>query len=82
MFTPADVEAIAQALALALAKEWFGPDDAATYLDLSATYLAKLRGLDAGPAYHQVGRRCLYRKADLDQWVASHTRLAGGRHAA
>lgn len=45
-----DIEAIAQAVAAAITpQEWFGPEDAAAYIDLSATYLAKLRGLNAGP---------------------------------
>lgn len=69
--TAPDIEALAQAIAAAIIpKEWFGPEDAAAYLDLSATYLAKLRMAKAGPEYHLAGRRCLYRKSDLDAWVA------------
>lgn len=71
-----DVEAIAQAVAAAIIaaqpKEWQGPEDAAAYMDLSPQYLAQLRMKKAGPEYHQVGRRCLYRRADLDAWLASH----------
>jgi hypothetical protein len=71
--TAPDLEAIAQAVAAAVApKEWHGPEDAAAYLDLSPQYLAQLRMKKAGPAYHQVGRRCLYRKSDLDAWVAQY----------
>jgi hypothetical protein len=71
--TAPDLEAIAQAVAAAIApKEWLGPEDAAAYLDLSPQYLAQLRMKKAGPAYHLVGRRCLYRRTDLDAWIAQH----------
>ena len=71
----ADVDAITEARAAALGKEWFGPEDAAKYMDLSLQYLAQLRMKKAGPAYHQVGRRCVYRKGDLDAWMASHPKV-------
>lgn len=74
--TPTDLEALAQAVAAALApaltQEWFGPEEAAARLDLSPQYLAQLRMKKTGPDYHQVGRRCLYRKSDLDAWVSEH----------
>lgn len=71
--TAPDLEAIKQAVAAMIApKEWLGPEDAAAYLDLSPQYLAQLRMKKAGPAYHLVGRRCLYRRSDLDAWVAEH----------
>lgn len=71
---PPDVQAIAEAVAAAIAtpREWLNPEDAAAYLDLSVTWLAKLRMANTGPAYHLVGRRCLYRRTDLDAWVAEH----------
>lgn len=44
-------------------------EEAAGYLGLSASYLNKLRGFGGGPAYHKLGRRVLYRRSDLEQWL-------------
>jgi excisionase family DNA binding protein len=47
-------------------------DDAARYLGLSASYLNKLRVFGGGPSYHKLGRRVLYRRDDLEQWLGGH----------
>ncbi|TNC49303.1 helix-turn-helix domain-containing protein [Rubellimicrobium rubrum] len=51
------------------------PPQAAQYSGgLSTSFLAKLRmekNRHRGPAFVKVGRAILYRKADLDHWLAS-----------
>jgi predicted DNA-binding transcriptional regulator AlpA len=44
---------------------------AARYVGLSESTLAKLRLNGNGPAYCKLGRRVVYRPADLDQWLQS-----------
>jgi predicted DNA-binding transcriptional regulator AlpA len=46
---------------------------AARYVGLSASTLAKLRLNGNGPTYCKLGRRVVYRPADLDQWLQSRT---------
>ncbi|WP_164658141.1 AlpA family transcriptional regulator [Tropicibacter sp. Alg240-R139] len=57
--------------------------EAAEYLGLSESYLAKLRmgtGLQVGPSYLKVGLRAVrYRRADLDAWMDSKS---CGQHVA
>jgi excisionase family DNA binding protein len=52
---------------------------AANYLGLGLTTLAELTGTGAVPSF-RVGRRRLYRLADLDAWLAA--RVGGGSGAA
>jgi hypothetical protein len=57
--------------------------EAATFLRLAPSTLAKLRLTGAGPAYCKLGRRVVYRAADLTSWlqsrVAQNTSDAGAR---
>ena len=46
---------------------------AARYVGLSVSTLAKLRLNGNGPTYCKLGRRVVYRPADLDQWLQSRT---------
>jgi predicted DNA-binding transcriptional regulator AlpA len=48
---------------------------AAQYLGLSPSTMAKKRltGRD-GPIFYKIGSRCLYRREDLDAWIAAHAR--------
>lgn len=46
-------------------------EDAAEWLGLSASYMNKLRVSGDGPAFHKIGRRVLYRRNDLEQWLNS-----------
>jgi predicted DNA-binding transcriptional regulator AlpA len=46
---------------------------AARIVGLSASTLAKLRLNGNGPVYCKLGRRVVYRPADLEQWVQSRT---------
>jgi|KBSSwiStaDraftv2_1062776.scaffolds.fasta_scaffold795816_1 excisionase family DNA binding protein len=47
--------------------------EAAQYVGLSESTLAKLRLNGKGPLYCKLGRRVLYRPPDLDQWLQSRT---------
>ena len=51
------------------------PLDAAAYLQLSPSTLAKLRLYGTGPRYTKAGRAVRYRHSDLDAWIDA--RLAG-----
>ena len=46
----------------------FPQPDAARYLGLSKSFLAKARCSGFGPRYCKLGRRVAYRKSDLDAW--------------
>ena len=52
------------------------PADAANYLRLSASWLAKSRMRGYGPPYVKLGRSIRYREADLGQWMKSRLRLS------
>ena len=53
--------------------------EAAQYLGLSQAFLrASRRGRGDGPPYIRVGRAVLYRRADLDAFLAA--RRVGGAH--
>jgi predicted DNA-binding transcriptional regulator AlpA len=47
------------------------PTDAARFVGLSASTLAKLRLNGNGPIYCKLGRRVVYRRADLEAWLES-----------
>jgi predicted DNA-binding transcriptional regulator AlpA len=47
--------------------------EAARLVGLSESTLAKLRLNGNGPVYCKLGRRVVYRIADLDQWLQSRT---------
>ena len=47
---------------------------AATYCGSSASTFEKLRLTGGGPVYHKIGRRVVYRVADLDAWLAANRR--------
>ena len=48
-------------------------DEAAKILGLSPGTLAKMRVTGNGPVYCKLGRRIVYRPADLEQWLQSRT---------
>ena len=43
--------------------------EAAAYVGLSPRTLERYRVIGDGPPYLRVGRRVLYRRADLDAWI-------------
>jgi predicted DNA-binding transcriptional regulator AlpA len=47
--------------------------EAARLVGLSESTLAKLRLNGNGPIYCKLGRRVVYRTADLEQWLQSRT---------
>jgi len=47
--------------------------EAARLLGLSESTLAKLRLNGNGPVYCKLGRRVVYRTADLEEWLQSRT---------
>ncbi len=49
-------------------------DDAARYLGLAKQTLAKFRVSGESPPYYKIGRRVLYDRADLDEWLANRRR--------
>ena len=52
------------------------PRDAAAFLHLSQSWLAKARMRGDGPPYVKIGRSIRYREAALVQWLKSKQRLS------
>ena len=48
--------------------------EAAAYVGLSHRTLERYRVTGQGPPYLKVGRRVLYRRADLDAWLENKVR--------
>lgn len=49
-------------------------DQAASYLGLSKSLLAKLRVSGGGPVFYKPARKVLYRRKELDDWMTSRAR--------
>lgn len=59
---------------IAAVPENMKPSEAARYLNISESYLAKTRMVSDprdGPPFARVGKAIIYRRIDLDQWLAS-----------
>ena len=54
-----------------MTQEYLKPKEASAYTKISSSTLAKLRCYGGGPRYCKVGRAVLYRKDDLDVFMAS-----------
>jgi predicted DNA-binding transcriptional regulator AlpA len=52
------------------------PGEAANFLRLSTSWLAKARMSGDGPPYVKLGRSVRYRESALVQWLKSRTRLS------
>lgn len=52
------------------ARRYLNSAQAASYLKLSQSMLAKRRLTGDGPRYSKLGKRVIYEVADLDQWIA------------
>lgn len=50
--------------------------EAAKYLGISASTLAKLRVYGGGPTFISLGRRRVYDRRDLDGWAAERRRIS------
>lgn len=46
-------------------------EQASKYIQLSTATLARMRKDNSGPAFVKMGARVLYRKTDLDSFIAS-----------
>ena len=56
------------------------PTDAARFLKVSLSWLAKARMRGDGPPYVRVGRSIRYSEAALLQWLKSRQRLSTSEH--
>jgi len=54
---------------------YFGTSGAAEFLDMSVAGLRKWRQRKQGPRYYKVGRRILYSKSDLVNFVTDHASI-------
>ena len=54
----------------------FDTQQAAEHYGISASWLNKLRVSGGGCPYVKLGRRVLYRKRDLDEWIATQIRTS------
>jgi predicted DNA-binding transcriptional regulator AlpA len=52
------------------------PTEAAAYVQMSVSKLAKLRMNGAGPHYSKIDRLVVYDKADVDEWLHAHKRMS------
>ena len=52
------------------------PKDAANFLRVSVSFLAKARMRGDGPPYVKLGRSVRYRESDLVHWMKSRLRLS------
>ncbi len=56
------------------------PPEAAKYLGIAESTLAKRRMRCEAPAFRKLGRAVVYDRADLDAWLAAH-RIDAGKAA-
>lgn len=55
---------------------YYTTDQAAGYMKLAASTLTKKRLYGDGPTYSKIGRRVVYKRADLDAWLESCRRTS------
>jgi hypothetical protein len=53
------------------AAAYLNSEQAGAYLNLSPRTLEKLRTIGGGPRFRKLGRRIVYKVADLDAWAES-----------
>jgi hypothetical protein len=56
-------------------------DDVTNELPIAKATLAKWRWNGSGPAFVKLGARVMYRRADLDAWIAGNTRSPAAANA-
>lgn len=54
--------------------KYLSTSQAAEVSGLSESYLNKLRSAGGGSPFLKIGRRCLYRKDQFEQWLQTHQR--------
>jgi excisionase family DNA binding protein len=52
---------------------WLAPKEAAYFLNVSIRTLERWRASGYGPPFHKVGRKILYLKSDLEEWITEKT---------
>lgn len=57
--------------------EYVTAAEVAKIVRVSHTFLCRARKQGRGPAYTRLGRKILYRRADVEAWVAENTYAAG-----
>lgn len=57
------------------------PKEAAHYLSLGLSTLARYRMSGTGPVYSKIGGKVVYRRADLDAWVNRNRRYSTASRA-
>lgn len=57
-------------------QDYLTTDQAAGYTKLAASTLTKKRLYGGGPPFSKIGRRVVYRRADLDSWLDHHRRTS------
>lgn len=82
--TPAELETLAGLLAERIKppRDVMDTAQAAAYLGLSRQFLEIARCKGGGPAFVKWGRVVRYRKAALDEWLASHEKRNTSEDAA
>ena len=55
-------------------RDYMNTAQAAEHLGVSARWLEKLRVVGGGPLYSKPLDRVIYRRSDLDDWIAQHLR--------
>lgn len=55
-----------------MTRENLRPDEAASYLRTSDRTLSRWRQMRIGPPWVRAGRAVLYRRKDLDEWLAQN----------
>jgi len=56
-----------------MTNDYLTPPEAAEYLRISASTLAKLRVYGGGPAFTRIGRAIRYTRTELDTYMAART---------
>lgn len=51
----------------------FTPDGLAEYIDVSRNTLAQWRYRGQGPKFIKVGKKVIYRRTDVEEWLAENT---------
>jgi predicted DNA-binding transcriptional regulator AlpA len=70
------LEPLARELIIKGGERLLPPGDAANFLSLSTSFLAKGRMTGRGPPFVKLGRSVRYRESALVQWLKSRTRLS------
>jgi excisionase family DNA binding protein len=68
---PADFSALNSSSGSSALRRMFTTPEAASYLQLSVTYLNKMRVSGSGPIFVKLGRSVRYRQVDLEAWIAA-----------